>query len=143
MTTTKQFAVFDRLPPGVNATVDEWVLKHETQEMLGLISRFVESQLVAPLPPLQSVAVYYDVYWDEPFTIAVHCQSPEMPVAETLQWIRILAQREGEFKASLPSWERDLMTHRIQADYDSDPPRIIDREPTWFQVAKYWPELSN
>ena len=143
MTTTKQFAAFDRLPPGVNATVDEWVLKHETPEMLGLISRFVESQLAAPLPPLQSVAVYYDVYRDEPFTIAVHCQSPEMSVEETLQWIRILAQREGEFKASLPSWERDLMTHRIQADYDSGPPRIIGREPTWFQVAKYWPELSN
>ena len=133
----------DRLPPGVGVIADEWVLKHESPEMLDLISRFLESQLVAPVPPLESVAVYYDVYCDAPFTIALYCLSPEMSFDKWYQWTGVLSQREREFKASLSSWERDLVTHRIEADYGSGPPGITDGEPSWFQEAKYWPKLSH
>ena len=147
MTTTaansKLYAAFDRLPPGITAEFDRWVVKHESPEMLDLLLRFATCQLIEPMPPLQAVAVYYDVYWEHPFTIALHCQAPEMPYDEWSRWNRVLSRRQAEFEAALTPRERDLLVHRIQAVYDSEPPRMIDAEPSWFQEAKYWPELSR
>lgn len=143
VSSAKIITAFDRLLTGVVAKVDPWVLEHESPEVLDLLLRFARSQLSEPLPPLQSVNVYYDVYWQEPFTIAFHCQASEISYDEWSQWNRVLSRREAKFAAKLTPRDRDLLTHRIQSIYDSDAPRMIDAEPSWFQEAKYWPELSR
>ncbi len=139
----KLVTAFDCLPAGVATKVDPWVLEHESPEVLDLLSRFAASQLSEPLPPLQSVAVYYDVYWQDPFSIAFHCQALDMSYAEWSQWNRVLSRREAEFASGLTLRDRELLTHRVQAIYDSDAPRMIDAEPSWFREAKYWPDLSR
>ena len=142
MTTTKQFAAFDRLPPQIITEIDPWVLKHESTSTLGFIARYAEALLADPLPPLKTVSVYYDAYADEPLLIAFHCEVPEETSPdEELAWGDRLSEREERFSATLSDAEKLILRERFALSYIALPPFIVGDEPTWFQQAKRWPEL--
>ena len=144
MTTTKQFSAFGRLPAHVVTDLDPWVIEHELPSTLDFIARYVDALLVDPLPPLQSVSVYYDHYADEPLLIAFHCEAPqELSPAEELAWGDTLSDREDRFDAALSDAEKAILRERLALSYIAIPPMIVGDEPIWFQHVRRWPEHSR
>ena len=125
-----------RLPAGVTAAVDPWVLREETPAVLDFIARYAEALLAAPLPPLEAVIVLYPSYPDSPGLFYFYCLAPAgMDFEEELPWAALLCDREQEFADTLSDDEVALLDERIVLFYAPFFPAGFESGglPTWFR----------
>ena len=138
-----RFSALDHLPPGVTATVDQWVLECETPATLNLLDRYMAAQLVEPLPPLKSVLVHYPDPSETPTVIQFYCRAPQIWPATETAWDEVLAMRVQRFKKTLTHDELEILYQRLESCYGSAEPMYYGDEPHWYRQAKLWSGLSH
>ena len=125
-----------RLPAGVTAAIDPMVLRDETPAMRDFIARYADALLVAPLPPLDAVVIYYDPYPDAPNQVSFYFLAPAgMTFEEELEWADLLSDREQALADTLPDAEVEILEWHIDLSYSGFIPAALlsGGGPPWFR----------
>ena len=104
--------------------------------MRDFIARYAEALLVEPLPPLDSVVIYYDPYPDAPNQVSFYLLAPAgMTFEEELEWADLLSDREQALMDTLSDAEVEILEWRIDLSYSGFIPAALvsGGGPPWFR----------